>query len=112
MKRMIAAYFARRRGQLRAVKDAVAVTLNTPLTGIDVLANDRALKAVSKIIRINGTPITDGGAAVNVTNGSVTLASGLLSFTPANGYTGPIAFTYTIDDGRQVREGTVSGSVT
>jgi hypothetical protein len=103
-------YIARRRGELRATTDTIAVTLNTALTDVDVLGNDRGNNF--RITEINDAPIVDGGAAVAITNGTVALDDGLLTITPTNAYTGAIAFRYTVTDGRQVRVGQVRGSVT
>ena len=61
---------------------------------------------------MNGRPITDGGPAVSVTNGSVQLVSGQLVFTPAANYHGPASFTYTITDGTVSAVATVNGTVT
>ena len=47
-----------------------------------------------------------------MTNGSVTLVSGQLVFTPAANYHGPASFTYTITDGSVSAVATVSGTVT
>lgn len=102
-------YAALRRNELRATYDLIEVTENTPLTDVDVLANDKGTNLV--ITHIEDTPIEDGGDPVPVDNGEVTLVDGLLTFTPDNAYTGVIAFTYTVDDGRQVRKGIVKGEV-
>jgi len=102
-------YAAIRRNELRATYDLIEVTEDTPLTDIDVLANDKGTNLV--ITRIDGKPIEDGGDAVAVDNGEVTLVDGLLTFTPDLDYTGVIAFTYTVEDGRQAREGIVKGEV-
>ena len=100
--------FVLRRGRLRAVDDVISMAVNTPLL-IDVLANDRGHGL--KITEIDGLPIIDGGAAVSISNGSVTLASGVLTVTPTAAYTGPISFRYTVVDGTQSRAGMVVGNV-
>ncbi|HHJ4328620.1 TPA: Ig-like domain-containing protein, partial [Klebsiella pneumoniae] len=56
------------------------------------------------ITHVNGTAITEGGAAVSVANGSVTLTGGKLVFTPTAGYTGPASFTYTANTPTGVAE--------
>lgn len=104
-----AALLVLRRGQIRAVDDDLAVTVDTPLV-IDVVANDRGSGLY--VSHINNIPIVDGGAAVAIVDGQVELASGQLTLTPDAAYTGPIGFKYTVSDGTQSRIGLAVGEVT
>ena len=80
---------------------------------VDVLGNDSDVDGDRlTITHVNGQAITAGGPAVSVTNGTVTLVSGELVFTPAANYHGPASFTYTITDGSVSAVATVSGTVT
>ncbi|WP_404852022.1 beta strand repeat-containing protein [Colwellia sp. MB02u-10] len=66
---------------------------------IDVLAND-AFENTGTITAVNGSAITQGGAAVAVDNGSVTLVDAKLVFTPTLvTYNGIATFTYTVTSG-------------
>ena len=83
------------------------------LVTVDVLGNDSDVDNDDfTITHVNGTAITDGGAAVSVTNGTVALVAGELVFTPAANYHGPASFTYTITDGLVSAVAAVSGTVT
>ncbi|MCL2316560.1 MAG: Ig-like domain-containing protein, partial [Actinomycetia bacterium] len=79
----------------RALDDQATTVAGTPVS-VDVLANDL------------GTGLTAalGGAPAH---GTATLGGGVFTYTPAGGYSGPDAFTYTVTDasGRQA-----SGTVT
>ncbi|WP_436641635.1 DUF4082 domain-containing protein [Microbaculum sp. FT89] len=55
----------------------------------------------------DGDPLTVTGVSAP-SNGTVSLNSGTVTFTPATGYTGPAGFTYAISDGRG---GTASAAV-
>ncbi|HSB98311.1 MAG TPA: Ig-like domain-containing protein, partial [Burkholderiaceae bacterium] len=82
-------------------------------TTINVLVNDVDPDGNTlTITHVNGTPISDGGAAVTVLHGSVQLVGGQLVFTPAPDYNGPISFTYTASDGALATAATVTGTVT
>jgi hypothetical protein len=66
------------------------------------------------ITQVNGAAIIAGGAAVPVTNGTVSLnaAATQLTFTPAANYNGLASFTYTISDGAGgTATATISGTV-
>ncbi len=80
---------------------------------IDVLANDTDVDGDTlSITRVDGQPVTDGGPAVIVANGTVQLVAGELVFTPTLNYAGPASFTYTVSDGNgETATATVSGSV-
>ena len=74
---------------------------------ISVLGNDSFENSGKFISAVNGTAITAGGAAVNVTGGSVTLnGSGQLIFTPTANYNGAPSFTYTVSTFGAVRSTT------
>jgi len=81
---------------LEATADATSVSSLT----IDVLANDSFENTGKMITAINGSAITDGGAAVAVSNGSVALLGGQLVFTPTSvTYNGVASFKYTVTSG-------------
>ncbi|MFO1219881.1 MAG: immunoglobulin-like domain-containing protein [Burkholderiaceae bacterium] len=91
--------------------DSITTNEDTPVT-IDVNANDTFENAGHTITAVNGSAITAGGAAVAVTNGSVTLnAAGQLIFTPAANYNGPASFTYTVTSGGVAETATASVTV-
>jgi hypothetical protein len=80
---------------------------------IDVLTNDSDLDGDTlTITEVDGQAITDGGAAVAVTNGSVALVAGKLVFIPSPDFNGPASFSYTVSDGADTAVGVVSGFVT
>jgi len=80
---------------------------------INVRGNDRDADGDTlTVTQVNGSPITDGGPAVAVPNGSVQLTDGQLVFTPAPNYNGPATFTYTISDGGSSATANVTGTVT
>jgi Ca2+-binding RTX toxin-like protein len=67
---------------------------------IDVLANDNFENSGKMITAINGSSITEGGAAVTVDHGSVALLNSKLVFTPdAIDYIGMASFKYTVTSG-------------
>jgi Ca2+-binding RTX toxin-like protein len=81
---------------LEATADATSVSSLT----IDVLANDSFENTGKVITAINGSAITDGGAAVAVSNGSVALLAGQLVYTPTLvTYNGVASFKYTVTSG-------------
>jgi VCBS repeat-containing protein len=81
---------------------------------IDVLGNDSDLDGDSlAVTHVDGQTITEGGPAVTVANGSVTLVGGQLVFAPNANYNGPISFTYAVSDGNGgTATATVTGTVT
>ncbi|HSW25576.1 MAG TPA: Ig-like domain-containing protein, partial [Burkholderiaceae bacterium] len=80
---------------------------------INVRFNDGDVETpVLTITHVNGIPVTDGGPAVVVPNGTVHLLGGELVFTPAANYAGPANFNYTITDGVHTADAVVSGTVT
>jgi Ca2+-binding RTX toxin-like protein len=94
---------------VNAVADIVADTVTTnedtaisfnPITGTNGSEADN-FEGSPQITQINGTTITAGGAAVGVTNGSVSLGTGnVLTFTPTADFNGVApAFTYTVLSG-------------
>ena len=97
----------------QAVSDIVSATEDAPIL-IDVLDNDVDPDGDPlSIVSVDGTPLTVGGGAVAVPNGSVELVldGGVqkLLFTPNPNYNGTVSFTYGIDDGNG---GTAFASVT
>ncbi|MCC7285710.1 MAG: tandem-95 repeat protein, partial [Burkholderiaceae bacterium] len=106
-------------GTVTAVPDAPLVGVDSftvPEDGsvtIDVRANDSDPDGGTlTITQVNGNAIVDGGAAVAVPGGSVTLVGGQLVLTPAPDFNGPVSFTYTVSNGSLSSTGTVSGTVT
>jgi VCBS repeat-containing protein len=89
-----------------------AITFN-PITGTNGASADNFEGSTPQITQIGGANITAGGAAVAVTNGSVTLAAGnVLTFTPTTGFTGLVpAFTYTVSSGGVTETGNVNVTV-
>ncbi|MCW7541970.1 tandem-95 repeat protein [Aquabacterium sp. A7-Y] len=86
-----------------------AVTSEDTGIVIDVLANDSFESGARTVTAVNGTPLTAGGAAVAVADGSVSLnAGGQLVFTPAANYNGNTSFTYTVSAGGSTETATVS----
>ena len=99
-----------------AVTDIVANTAttneDTPIT-INVLGNDTFENAGRVITAVNGLPITDGGPAVAVSNGTVALVGGQLVFTPAANFNGTVpTFTYTVTSGGAIETANVNVTVT
>ncbi|WP_122975107.1 Ig-like domain-containing protein, partial [Comamonas thiooxydans] len=64
---------------------------------VDVLGNDKFAGHNVTITQVNGKAITEGGAAVALTDGSgsVKLVGGQLEFTPKAGFVGDAKFSYT-----------------
>ncbi|QJW83498.1 tandem-95 repeat protein [Ramlibacter terrae] len=91
------------------VADTATTGQNVPVT-ITPLGNDN-FEGTPSIVSINGTPITSGGAAVAVTNGSVTLSGASLVFTPTTGFSGTPTFTYTVSSGGVTETATVTVTV-
>jgi hypothetical protein len=81
-----------------AVSDTVQVIKDT-VTIIDVRANDSD---------IDGDTLSLTSAAQGA-HGSTAVTNGKITYSPASGYTGTDAFTYTINDGKS---GTATGTVT
>jgi hypothetical protein len=95
-----------------AVDDSFTVTEDGAVT-INVVGNDSDVDGDSlTVTQVDGQAVTDGGASVAVTNGTVALVSGQLVFTPGSNYNGPASFTYTISDGALTSTATVTGIVT
>ena len=90
-----------------------AISFN-PLTGTNGASADSFEGGTPQITQINGTNITAGGAAVAVTNGTVTLAAGnVLTFTPALNFNGVApAFTYSVASGGVTETANVTVTVT
>jgi hypothetical protein len=67
---------------------------------VPVLVNDSDLDGDTlTVTQVNGSPITAGGPAIAVANGTVSLTTaGELLFTPTANYNGPASFTYTVSD--------------
>jgi hypothetical protein len=86
-----------------AVDDAYSVAQDSVLNGSSVLANDSDP---------DGDALT-AAKATNPSHGTVTVnANGTFTYTPAAGYSGPDAFTYTVSDGSLQDTGIVSIAVT
>ncbi|WP_138512688.1 retention module-containing protein [Rhodoferax bucti] len=95
------------------IKNDTATTAEDSPVTINVLANDSFENAVRTITAVNGSAITDGGASVAVTNGSVALVGGQLVFTPATNFNGTVpVFTYTVTSGGVTEIANVTVTVT
>ncbi|WP_332608971.1 tandem-95 repeat protein, partial [Achromobacter sp. ESBL13] len=106
---------------INAIADITADTATTAedtAVIINVLGNDTFENSGRVVSAINGSPITAGGAAVAVTNGSVVLnADGTLTFTPAADYpgtaaSGNVVFSYTVTTGTMTETANVTVTVT
>jgi uncharacterized protein (TIGR03382 family) len=75
-----------------AVDDAFTVAEDSSATTLDVLANDSSAPDTGETLTV--TSVTQPSAG-----GTVTLAGGVVSFTPAPDFNGTTSFTYTISDG-------------
>ncbi len=79
---------------------------------LGVLDNDfDADSSLLSITHVDGQLIFDGGPAVGVAGGTVTLADGKLIFTPVAGFSGAVTFTYTVTDGSASVSGAINGNV-
>ncbi|WP_298782176.1 tandem-95 repeat protein, partial [uncultured Polaribacter sp.] len=110
--------------EVGAVNDApvaddeiVSTNEDTPIT-VDVLDGDTDTENDTlTITEINGTPITDGGAAIDITNlagtviGTVALVNGELVVTPSNNSEEDITFNYRVSDGDKSDTGMVTVDV-
>ena len=81
--------------------DSFSVAQDSGATVLDVLANDTYLPDGPETLTVT--------AVTQPVNGTVTLSSGLVYFTPAAHFSGTTTFTYTISDGNG---GTATGTVT
>ncbi|MBX5065318.1 DUF4082 domain-containing protein [Rhizobium lentis] len=82
-------------------------------TGLSLTRNDSVVISIASLIGNDTDPNGDAmtiSAVGNAVNGTVTLnkQNGTIIFTPANNYSGPASFTYTLSDGRG---GTDQGNV-
>ena len=76
-----------------AVNDVASTPSTTPID-VNVLTNDTDADS-GDTLSISGTPVVTGGAAT----GTVSVAGGVITFTPASGFTGDAIITYTVSDG-------------
>jgi hypothetical protein len=98
-----------------AVDDSFTVAEDTTTAALDLLANDTDVEGSTlSIVSIGGITLTPGTAqTIAVTNGTVNVsAAGVITFTPAANYNGPVSFDYVVTDGTTQATGTVSGTVT
>lgn len=77
----------------------IATAFNTPINGINVLAND------------TGTGIILTGLLVNPVGGTFTVVGGMINFTPTPGFSGPASVTYEIGSGLNRALGTLTVNV-
>ncbi|HYH99095.1 Ig-like domain-containing protein, partial [Hyalangium sp.] len=77
-----------------AVDDSFTVAEDSGATTLDVLANDTFAPDVGETLTV--TAVTQPTPA---TGGTVTLAAGVVSFTPTANFNGTVTFTYTVGDG-------------
>jgi hypothetical protein len=98
----------------------VTITVNTPPTAVpDTLGTvkNKAVSApVTQLLANDSSPIAGLLSIISVTSpsvnhGTVTLVGGLVTYTPANNFTGPDSFTYTLSDGRCTAQGAVMVTV-
>ena len=81
-----------------ATNDSTVTPAGTPVS-VNVVGNDTDPDHDPLTVSaVNGQPITEGGAPIPVSHGTVTLVGGQLVFTPTTGYTGPADFAYTVKD--------------
>ena len=97
---------------------AVAAVNDAPVAADDTASTpeDTALQLASSALTANDTDV-DGPslavtAAFGAVNGSVVLAAGIATFTPAANHSGPASFQYTVSDGTDADTGTVTIDVT
>ncbi|HVE63032.1 MAG TPA: Ig-like domain-containing protein, partial [Mycobacteriales bacterium] len=84
-----------------AADDAITVAEDSAATVVPVLANDSDPE---------GAPLTVT-SVTQPANGTVTLAGGVVSFTPAAGFSGTTSFDYTVSDGSGTVTATATASV-
>lgn len=76
-----------------ALDDTASTPINTPLTSIDVLGNDRDIDG--------GTLSVTAASLVNPALGSISInPNGTLAFIPASNVSGPVVVNYTVSDGQ------------
>ena len=94
--------------------------LNDPLTVVDdaltVTAGSSAAISAATLLANDSDPdgdiMTVTAVAMGATpHGTVSLAGGVVTYTPTAGYTGADSFTYTVDDGHVTATGTVNVTV-
>ncbi|KFE60960.1 internalin [Hyalangium minutum] len=88
-----------------AVDDTFVVAESSPATPLDVLANDTTAPDTGETLSV--TAVTQP-----VVGGTVTLAGGVVSFTPTPGFNGTSTFSYTVSDGTTTDTATVTVTVT
>ncbi len=97
-----------------ATDDTFITVEETPVV-LDLTSNDTDADGDSLSVQsINGTLLTPGIAQqISVTNGTVNIsADGVITFTPAPDYNGPVSFDYVVTDGNSgVDTGTVAINV-
>ena len=84
-----------------ANNDALTVAEDSGATPVNVLANDSTAPDTGETLTVT--------AVTQPANGTVTLAGGVVSFTPAANFNGTTSFTYTVSDGSG---GTATATVT
>ena len=83
--------------------DTATTAFNTPVTNINVLANDSD---------VDGDTLSVTGATVDPTKGTVTVnGDGTLNFTPTATASGAVVITYTVSDGTTSTNGTLTVTV-
>ncbi|WP_026902602.1 Ig-like domain-containing protein [Pedobacter glucosidilyticus] len=75
-----------------ANNDVLIINKNSSATIVDVLSNDNILPDVGETLTISGVS--------SAINGTTSLMSGVVRFTPAANFIGTTSFTYTISDGK------------
>lgn len=102
----------------------VAANISVSTSGSPVNIDLGAAVALGRLIYVNGQLVYTGSPGVDVGDtalvtpannaraGTVTWVSPNLVFTPRAGYTGAVAFSYTLSDGRRRNTGNATGTVT
>lgn len=104
-------YFARRHDATWPFTDTPEAPDKTFTTDANTPANISIGVNPNRVIYVDAKPIWTGHPGVAVDHGSVTWVTPNLVFTPTTDYTGSVAFSYTISDGKRRNTGNVTGTV-
>ncbi len=91
-----------------AVDDSITVVEDTTSGALNLLGNDTDVEGTAglSVVSIGGTTLTPGSAqSIAVSNGMVNVsAEGVITFTPAANYNGPVSFDYIVSDGSAAQD--------